>query len=380
MDEFYLSKLNFVSNSAQKGGAIFVADDASDMCKGSKREVFLMECFIQTLAVYLFYSDNDVAELHISKPKVFINTFFFNNSAHLSGSDIYGGLLDRCTVSPFAELLLAASQDHSILGHSSLDLIGFDYIKATAQIEHATDYSLNSMFPGHLISGISRSDVKGLISSDPLQVMFCVNGFISPDYLHPVVSIKKGERFAVTVVAVDQVGNPVNATVVSFFFSSSSGNGHIKDDQIVRQVGSECTVLEYNVYSQDELAHIQIHAEGLCDYLGISTKRLSIAFLPCTCPVGFQQSPSDDECVCDCDQVLKHYQITICFADNETIVVEGNAWLDLIDFPNDTGLVIHGCPFDYCVQKPVYISLNNSDLVNAQCAYNRTGILAMWNV
>ena len=38
-------------------------------------------------------------------------------------------------------------------------------------------------------------------------------------------------------------------------------------------------------------------------------------------------------------------------------------------------LIIHDCPFDYCVEKPVNISLGNPDSADEQCAYNRTASL-----
>ena len=154
---------------------------------------------------------------------------------------------------------------------------------------------------------------------------FCLDNVISPNYSHPNVSIKKGELFTVSLVAVDQVGNPLNATIISSF-QSKSGNGQLKAGQVEQQVGDQCTELEYNVYSQDNSSQIRIHAEGPCDYKGVSKKTLSVIFLPCTCPVGFEPSPgpSGIDCICECDQTLKQHQITSCSSENETILVETN--------------------------------------------------------
>ena len=52
-----------------------------------------------------------------------------------------------------------------------------------------------------------------------------------------------------------------------------------------------------------------------------------------------------------------------------------NIWIGLSNSTNGTGFVIHDCPFDYCVQKPVNISLSSPDSADKQCAYNRTGNL-----
>ena len=278
-------KLDFTSNSAEKGGAIYVADNTNIgvLCSGANTDSYKSECFLQTLGFSF-----------VSETENYINTFFHNNIAHQTGSDIYGGLLDRCTINPIAELLL---NTYSPLNYMSLG--GFDYIKATTQIEQITDYSPRSNQPDYLIGSISRSDVKRLISSDAVRVEFCFNNSISSDYSHLNVWIKKGQTFTVSLVAVDQVGNPLNATIIASF-ASESGNGHIKDNQLVRLVGNKCTELEYNVYSHDDSAQLHIHADGPCGDIGVSTKTINLNFLPCTCPVGFEPSASDNDCLCEC--------------------------------------------------------------------------------
>ena len=299
-------RLDFTSNSAKKGGAIFVADNSNDgvICQGANTEIYQAECFLQTLGLYYWtglYNTN------------YINIFFSNNTAHQFGSDIYGGLLDRCSINQNAELFL--------LFPEYKNLSGFDYVKTTTQIEQIIDYneyyypapdydpipcyyssSLNcSRNPDYLIETISRSDVKELISSDAVRVEFCLSNVISPNYSHPNVSIKKGEMFTVSLVAVDQVGNPLNETIISSF-QSKSGNGRLKAGQVEQQVGDQCTELEYNVYSQDNSSQIHIHADGPCSDKGVSRKTLNVNFLPCTCPVGFHPSQSENDCICECDQ------------------------------------------------------------------------------
>ena len=53
--------------------------------------------------------------------------------------------------------------------------------------------------------------------------------------------------FTISLDAVDQVGNPLNATIITSF-QSKSGNGQLKAGQVEQQVGNRCTELEYNVY------------------------------------------------------------------------------------------------------------------------------------
>ena len=357
-------RLDFTSNSAKKGGAIYVAQNTIDgvPCQGADREVNQTECFIQTLRSYYILNSTNIT---------YINTFFTNNTALISGSDIYGGLLDQCTVAPGAELYLY-NGNKGYGGAERVDFFsfhGFDYIKATTQIEQIVDYSQYARsHPDYLINNISKSDVLGLISSDGI-LKFCSDNVTSPNNSHPAVSINKGELFTVSVVVVDQVGTPVNATVSSSL-SSESGNGYFKGGQVEQQVGNQCTELEYNVYSQDNSVQLHLlYAEGS------SKLTLNLIFLSCECPVGFQPSSSQTKCICECDQRLTQHQITSCFAKNETIQVETNVWIGFSNSTNETGLVIQNCPFDYCVQKPVNISLSSPDSADEQCAYNRTGSL-----
>ena len=355
-------RLDFTSNTAEKGGAIYVAHNTIDgvLCQRANTEVNQAECFIQTLRTYSHVNSTNIT---------FINTFFTNNTAHQSGSDIYGGLLDRCTINQDAELTLFWTQPYDYK-----TMYGFDYIKATTQIEQIVDYSQYARsHPDYLINNITKSDVMELISSDGI-LNFCV---LFPNHSHPGVLIHKGELFTVSVVVVDQVGNPVNATVSSSL-SSESGNGHFKGGQVEQQVGKQCTELEYNVYPQDSSAqlHLHLYAEGPCGYnIEVSKLTLNLTFLPCECPVGFQPSSSQTECMCECDRRLTQHQITSCFAKNGEVQLETNIWFSLSNSTNGTGFVIHDCPFDYCVQKPVNISLSSPDSADKQCAYNRTGTL-----
>ena len=293
-------RLNFTSNSAEKGGAIFVADNTNDgvNCQEANTEIYQTECFLQTLGLY---------QTHLYRTS-YINTFFSNNTAHQSGSDIYGGLLDRCTINQNAELTRYLPKLKNFRG--------FDYVKTTTQLEQIIDYSISqllrviytcsfrqdcSRISDYFMDRISRSDVKTLISSDAVKVEFCLSNVISPNYSHPNISISKGEMFTVSLVAVDQVGNPLNATIINSF-QSKSGNGRLKAGQVEQQVGDQCTELKYNVYSQDNSAQIHIHADGPCGDKGVSRKTLNVIFLPCICLIGFHPSQSENDCICECDQ------------------------------------------------------------------------------
>ena len=84
--------LAFTANLAEYGGAVYVSDDG--MCALSTNK----ECFFQTLALYHSMPIDLDTNDHRCQ-----NIYFFNNTAKISGHSLYGGLLDRCRVSPLAE-------------------------------------------------------------------------------------------------------------------------------------------------------------------------------------------------------------------------------------------------------------------------------------
>ena len=204
------------------------------------------------------------------------------------------------------------------------------------------------------------------ITSDQVQVVFC------NEYNASEISIRKGDTFKINVSAIDQIGQPLNAMIYSSV-TTESGIGRLIEGQAEQRVGNQCTEIEYNVFSQDSSAQVEIYADGPCSDLGISKKSFNVTFLPCTCPIGFQSSLSQIECKCVCDQRLQPYQITNC--SGGTIKLETDILIGVANSRNGTGFVIHDSPFDYCVEKPVNISLNSSQERDRQCAFNRIGVL-----
>ena len=360
-------KLEFINNYAQYGGAVYVSDSSEDIiaCErvlGSHLAQSSQECFIQTLL-------SNTAVLEDNTKINFFNVFFVNNTANVSGGAIYGGLLDRCSLNSSVELATQFPQYQQSTG--------FDYIIATAQFAGLVDYdnlTLNYQ-PDKLINNITASNVKGLISSEPVQVCFCLDNVHNCSYDHPNVYTKKGQLFRLSVVAVDQVGNPINAMVISSFVSN---NGDLNVDQARQETTTYCTELEYNVYPKglSNSSQIELYAEGPCSDIGISKRTLNVTFLPCTCPTGFQPVETKTQCTCDCDPILRPAYITNCSYADETVLRDSNAWIDYVNTTTNTGYLLYpNCPFDYCVGKPVNVNLNIPNGADIQCAFNRSGKL-----
>ena len=94
----YLLKINlgykdiliFNGNQASYGGAVYMADDINaGACSPN------VECFIQTLAFY-YYEPRFITDLE--------DLHFSGNTATDRGSNLFGGLLDRCVPSSFSEV------------------------------------------------------------------------------------------------------------------------------------------------------------------------------------------------------------------------------------------------------------------------------------
>ena len=94
-----LNALNFIRNSAQYGGAIYI-DDATNpgLCESNPFEVKSpkSECFIRVVSTQTVINTDGNFSLN--------NVYFDSNTATVSGATLFGGLLDRCIVSPFNEV------------------------------------------------------------------------------------------------------------------------------------------------------------------------------------------------------------------------------------------------------------------------------------
>ena len=150
-------RLTIINNNAVYGGGLYVADNSTAgtlQCRGNKGgrdydKSITQDCFIQTIQLY---------QIIRGMPDKVINTFIINNTAE-SGSALYGGLLDRCTVNAYAEIY-------------DDELTGLQYINKTVMISKGST-----------------------IASDPVQVVFC--GKQTQD----TVVARKGKPFKVCVSA-----------------------------------------------------------------------------------------------------------------------------------------------------------------------------------
>lgn len=92
----------------------------------------------------------------------------------------------------------------------------------------------------------------------------------------------KRKRYSVEVVAVDQVGLPVSATVLS-----KTGEG-LSDGHVTQDVSQACTKLNFNIFSPNDEEKLIVHAESPALQ---PQQRLDIHFTDCASLPSRQRIP-----------------------------------------------------------------------------------------
>ena len=334
--------VDFSQNSASVGGAIYVADETNLGTCGSDPELqntVSHECFLQ----YAAFSTSVFAQNRVAQAI----SFSENAACDELGSILFGGLLDRCKLTP----------------------VGRVYFSTPVDEPHIT-YGVS------FFQEIGKIDDLNNIDSHPVRVCFCNNDHEADCNYQPFTFyVKKGELFHISVTAVNQVNKTVNATI---HFSLTSSFSRLGDGQSSQRVESKCTDLEISMYSRNNHEELTLYAEGPCSDIGISRKKLAIIFKPCTCQIGFEPSFRDEtKCDCICDSRLSPH-ITTCHQTTDELVRDSNIWVTFINESTESGFILHpNCPFDYCVSPspPVNINLAIPGGADAQCAFNRSSTL-----
>ena len=324
----------FVLNQADYGGAIYVDDDKEPaaVCSSDSdlpTRVYQPRCFFYNITSGLKFK-------------------FKNNTAAVRGADLFGGLLDRCSVKS--------------MNSSETEMNG------TARF-------LN----------ISSIEDFHTISSKAVRVCPCSRDN-RPDCIQEVhaIQIERGKInvFTIQLAAVDQVGHPVAAMILSRF-----KNSIVSESQTVQTNPTTCSNVEFQVSfprtaNQYRLA---VFVDGPCNDRSISSLTVDIDVIDCVCPPGFMPQENSTGCSCICDNKLsKQIKNLECNMNNESIRRVSDFWVKFLDDGDSSSnttpysyLVYPHCPFDYCKPPTVqtFIKLSESDGSDAQCSNNRGELL-----
>ena len=337
----------FEANFALYGGALYVADETTaGTCKSTSPFIysFKTECFIQSLMLYNIGGGKRVP-INVSAVK------FHENYAIISGSDLFGGLLDRCTVSPFAEI----------------------YYEIKGKAINGQSYFLN-------ISTLDKQD-QNSISSFPVRVCLCRNGKPYYGYQYQSIEVQKGDPFTIELAAIDQLKNLVQLANIRSVLNYTESN--LVTYQVTNHSES-CKAISFSITTPHEFEQLSLYAEGPCKNANLSTLKIHITFKHCHCLIGFQPNYENENttCECVCDQRLYPY-ITKCHYNNKTVERQGNYWITNVSSHaingsyNNYYSIYPNCPYDYCMPPNVIVFINftAANGTDAQCANGRNGLL-----
>ena len=341
-DDFPAITLYFISNSAERGGAIYVADETNhETCSTFDLLSAVSDCFIQILSPV--DTQDGVYDV--------VSVKFEQNRAISSGSILFGGLLDRCTLRLDSEYLQQMGYSINNPLYFTPKVNGFTYFQNISNIGYD-----------------DNSDTPWIISSLPVRVCFCQsNKKYNCSYKPDTLSIKKGERFSVSLVTVDQVNHTLGDTII--YSSLSYAESGLGDGQVIQMAKNHCTPLNFSIHSPHDNETLLFYPEGPCRNASKSISTMKVKFSNCTCPIGFQVIVSEKtNCVCECDSHLLNSCITGCNTKNQTLTRKNSCWVSLL---NDN--IFHreymtypDCPSDYCSLN-LQINLNTVNGSDVQC-------------
>ena len=360
------SKICFENNQAINGGGMYLGDESRLLLSNQSEVSFVLNhAWSFGGALYVDDYNSKCSNLRIQK-ECFVSIYgyimreslllFLNNSAGSMGSILYGGQLHECQLYIIADIRIG------------------EFSRGTHNVFDESDSDALVIFKN--ISRISESESASSITSQSVKVLFCQfkdeKTSLRLDYNLLYLNAYPGEKFNISLVALDQTNSPVPTTVFiekQYYYaqlvdeyrlspSRQSTNGHF------------CTNLTYKLYSayDDTEVHFKLDHENQCQNLNDG---LNIEIFIKPCPLGLELAESQQ---CDCNKRLIRFthKCSIGIKSSATIQREkNNFWISQIDLDI---LLIHEfrCPLDYC--KDIFEDINLSD-PSVQCDFNRTGIV-----
>ena len=329
-----------ISNSANRVGGAIKVEESNPLtyCISSTGEITNIgnsNCFFQIQSQFNqqgeidnFYNLKNFIDYGNIKQMI----HFDNNSAVQAGTDLYGGNVDKCTVSNMSISQLYSGPSPS----------------------------------GYVFDVITSSGNKPTISSDPLDFCTCVHDLANCSGPYHPKPVYPGETLEVPVIAHGQRNGATVAVVQAIDASNNITHSNL---EIFQSINSSCTTLKYTIQSRavGSTQDITLYAEGPCPPTKTNTLTVTVDILPC--PPGFQLSETHP--ICTCAERLQQFTNT-CLIDNVTVLRAQNDefW---VGYDESIGLILHPhCPFDFCTSTETYLAVDDTD---KQCNYYRSGLL-----
>ena len=270
-----------------------------------------------------------------------LKPFFKNNSADVSGDNIYGGMFFNC----WPRNLLAKC---TFLQHINCSQYPNEYAQTLI-----TNY---------------QKPLSSYITGDPLGVCIC-NDSVDCTIRSLYKQIYPGQLITLSLVTVGQCGGISPGVLLT---KKSGVDIVLSSDKRTLQTCNRFTyqIKQSNTTTSNERNIVISYKNVIYNHkFETSSLLINISFLPC--PYGLITSQKSG--ICECNNVIKGIDNAQCNTSlmPHPISRSGNNWLYYNHKYNCTVAYEH-CPFDYCITSTVSLNLDESDL---QCSYNRSGTI-----
>ena len=314
----------FVNNSGILGGGIALYDSSKIILKELTNVTFINNhatesgggVFVSQVAAANIPIDCFFKVISNNTRAVF---YFVNNTADISGDVLYGGNIESCLFNK---------------GH-------FDqFFKYPQQ------------------TGLS------VVSSDPIQVCFCVSGRQYCSIKNVNISAMPGINVKISLATVG-LKDGLTKGVIKLTSSDDSYNVQTNNNRL----NATCTNITFNLRPNHESLNttkvfVILESSVSEPSVDILAKIINVTMEPC--PIGFPLI--NNTCVCRSE--LKTSFIT-CDINTQIISRDGEMW---IGYRNDSDclIVYPNCPFDYCNDSTIHFTITSPD---PQCLFHRSGLL-----
>lgn len=323
--------INFERNKANFGGAIFYSDiNILSQCQDIR--VKRDSCFFRLETA----DPSDLSNIQMH---------FTSNEARRAGTVLYGGALQLCKV-----------QVNGV------------------QVENNTITLISR------VSTFLPRGVASVISSDALRVCFCDrNNMADCSRRTSTISVKRGQRFGMSVVTVGQLDTPVPAGVRAYIDSNDGSSILDPQSHIVNE--TQCTDIDFRVYTEenDDTEELVMFPDGPCGNIANTRTSLNITLEPCL--PGFDLD-GGNYCKCEKRLLMALKNESLCNIDTGLIQKPSGSWVKPVwdlNQSNYLGFIWSpNCGVQYCRQQtgnnPILLNFSNPD-TDDQCTENRAGIL-----
>jgi predicted outer membrane repeat protein len=290
------SSITFTSNSAQNGGAVCLRSSATVSISAllhlstshnyateyggvvyNEDSTMPSQCNFQAMK-YIPKKERALLPRCFLRLTKFVNNLVIVYSHHdLAGKDghfLYGGLLDRCRI----------------------------------PILNTEESVMSFQLKKFLIFQSDDDTTSRTIASKPYELCFCSSNAKRDCYDSQNIEVYRGQRFTVSLVAIDQTSSFVLTTVTA----KTSSRSWVYNGQRTQKIFKNCTNVHYQLYSTNTYEELTLYPDGPCHDVGLATAVINVTFKPC--PIGFKQSGG--MCVCE-DRLQKYHVSCIIDADKK---------------------------------------------------------------